>query len=71
MNILGCLDTPTSGEYFLNKQDVSKLNDNELAHIRKQGNWICFPDFQPASRSTALDNVMLPQIYAGIAKTQR
>ncbi|NVO20604.1 MAG: ABC transporter ATP-binding protein [Bacteroidetes bacterium] len=71
MNILGCLDTPTSGEYFLNKQDVSKLNDNELARIRNKEIGFVFQTFNLLPRSTALDNVMLPQIYAGIAKAQR
>jgi putative ABC transport system ATP-binding protein len=71
MNILGCLDTPTSGEYYLNKQDVSKLNDNELAHIRNKEIGFVFQTFNLLPRSTALDNVMLPQIYAGIPKAQR
>lgn len=71
MNILGCLDTPTSGEYTLNKQDVSKLNDNELARIRNKEIGFVFQTFNLLPRSTALDNVMLPQIYAGIAKAQR
>jgi putative ABC transport system ATP-binding protein len=71
MNILGCLDTPTSGEYILNKQDVSKLNDNELARIRNKEIGFVFQTFNLLPRSTALDNVMLPQIYAGIAKAQR
>ena len=71
MNILGCLDTPTSGEYYLNKQDVSKLNDNELARIRNKEIGFVFQTFNLLPRSTALDNVMLPQIYAGISKVQR
>ncbi len=71
MNILGCLDTPTSGEYLLNKQDVSKLNDNELARIRNKEIGFVFQTFNLLPRSTALDNVMLPQIYAGIPKAQR
>jgi len=71
MNILGCLDTPTSGEYLLNKQDVSKLNDNELARIRNKEIGFVFQTFNLLPRSTALDNVMLPQVYAGIPKAQR
>jgi putative ABC transport system ATP-binding protein len=71
MNILGCLDTPTSGEYFLNSQDVSKLNDNELAHIRNKEIGFVFQTFNLLPRSTALDNVMLPLIYAGMQKVQR
>jgi len=71
MNILGCLDTPSSGEYFLNNQDVSKLNDNELARIRNKEIGFVFQTFNLLPRSTALDNVMLPQVYAGIPKAQR
>jgi putative ABC transport system ATP-binding protein len=71
MNILGCLDTPTSGEYYLNGQDVSKLNDNELARIRNKEIGFVFQTFNLLPRSTALDNVMLPQVYAGISKVQR
>jgi putative ABC transport system ATP-binding protein len=71
MNIIGCLDTPTSGEYYLNGQDVSKLNDNELARIRNKEIGFVFQTFNLLPRSTALDNVMLPQIYAGISKEQR
>jgi putative ABC transport system ATP-binding protein len=71
MNILGCLDTPTSGEYFLNNNDVSKLNDNRLAEIRNKEIGFVFQTFNLLPRSTALDNVMLPQIYAGINKADR
>jgi putative ABC transport system ATP-binding protein len=71
MNILGCLDTPTSGEYLLNNNDVSKLNDNELARIRNKEIGFVFQTFNLLPRSTALDNVMLPQVYAGIPKAQR
>jgi putative ABC transport system ATP-binding protein len=71
MNILGCLDTPTSGEYFLNNMDVSKLNDNELAHIRNKEIGFVFQTFNLLPRSSALENVMLPQVYAGIPKIQR
>ncbi|MBW6499139.1 MAG: ABC transporter ATP-binding protein, partial [Bacteroidales bacterium] len=65
MNILGCLDTPTSGRYFLNRKDVSKLVDNELAEIRNREIGFVFQTFNLLPRSTALDNVALPLIYAG------
>jgi len=71
MNILGCLDTPTSGQYILNDQDVSKLNDNELARIRNKEIGFVFQTFNLLPRSTALENVMLPQIYAGYSKSER
>jgi putative ABC transport system ATP-binding protein len=71
MNILGCLDTPTSGQYFLNGEDVSKLNDNNLAEIRNKQIGFVFQTFNLLPRSTALENVMLPLIYSGIAKSKR
>ena len=71
MNILGCLDTPTSGSYFLNGEDVSKMDDNSLAEIRNRQIGFVFQTFNLLPRSTALENVMLPLIYAGIAKTRR
>jgi putative ABC transport system ATP-binding protein len=71
MNILGCLDTPTSGQYILNNQDVSKLNDNELARIRNKEIGFVFQTFNLLPRSSALENVMLPQIYAGYSKAAR
>jgi putative ABC transport system ATP-binding protein len=71
MNILGCLDTPTSGEYFLNGLDVSKMDDNELAEVRNKEIGFVFQTFNLLPRSTALENVMLPQIYAGISKAER
>ncbi len=71
MNILGCLDTPSSGQYFLNGKDVSKLDDNHLAEIRNKEIGFVFQTFNLLPRSTALENVILPQIYAGISKTQR
>lgn len=71
MNIIGCLDTPTSGEYFLNGTKVSKLNDNRLAEIRNKEIGFVFQTFNLLPRSTALENVMLPQIYAGYGKEQR
>ncbi|HTX88771.1 MAG TPA: ABC transporter ATP-binding protein [Bacteroidales bacterium] len=71
MNILGCLDTPTSGQYFLNGEDVSKLNDNELAEIRNKQIGFVFQTFNLLPRSTALENIMLPLIYAGMTKNKR
>jgi putative ABC transport system ATP-binding protein len=71
MNILGCLDTPTAGRYFLNGKDVSKLQDNELAEIRNKEIGFVFQTFNLLPRSTALDNVALPLIYAGQNKFQR
>lgn len=71
MNLLGCLDTPTSGIYSLNNTDVSTMNDNELAEIRNQEIGFIFQTFNLLPRSTALENVMLPQIYAGINKIER
>jgi putative ABC transport system ATP-binding protein len=71
MNILGCLDTPTGGEYFLNEEDVSKLDDNNLAEIRNRQIGFVFQTFNLLPRSTALENVMLPLIYSGVTKTKR
>ena len=71
MNILGCLDTPTRGKYFLNTDDVSSMNDNELAEIRNRQIGFVFQTFNLLPRSTALENVMLPLIYAGVNKVKR
>jgi len=71
MNILGCLDTPTSGQYFLNNEDVSKMDDNNLAEIRNKQIGFVFQTFNLLPRSTALENVMLPLIYAGYGKDKR
>ena len=71
MNILGCLDTPTSGMYVLNGQDVSQMEDNQLADIRNKEIGFVFQQFNLLPRLTALENVALPLIYAGLAKKQR
>lgn len=71
MNIIGCLDTPTSGTYILNGKDVSKLEDNQLAEIRNSEIGFVFQTFNLLPRYTALENVMLPLIYAGLSKHER
>ncbi|MDL2240495.1 ABC transporter ATP-binding protein [Bacteroidales bacterium OttesenSCG-928-K03] len=71
MNIIGCLDTPSSGHYYINGQDVSNIGDEELAAIRNKEIGFIFQSFNLLSRQTALENVMLPQIYAGIPKQER
>lgn len=71
MNVLGCLDTPTAGSYFLNGIDVSKQSDNELADVRNKEIGFIFQTFNLLQRSSALENVMLPLIYAGITKNDR
>ena len=71
MNILGCLDTPTSGSYNLNGKDVSKMSDDELAEIRNKEIGFVFQTFNLMPRTTALENVALPMIYAGISKKDR
>jgi putative ABC transport system ATP-binding protein len=71
MNILGCLDTPTQGIYILNGQDVSKMEDNDLAEIRNKEIGFVFQQFNLLPRLTALENVALPLIYAGLSKKQR
>ncbi len=68
MNIIGCLDTPTSGEYHLDDNEVSKLDDDELASIRNKKIGFVFQSFHLLSRNTALNNVMLPLTYAGYGK---
>lgn len=71
MNILGCLDTPSSGKYILNGQDVSTMEDNALADIRNKEIGFVFQQFNLLPRLTALENVALPLIYAGLSKKQR
>ena len=71
MNILGCLDSPTSGTYILNGHDVSTMPDNELADIRNKEIGFVFQQFNLLPRLTALENVALPLVYAGIPKKQR
>ncbi len=71
MNILGCLDTATSGKYILNNQDVSHLSDNELASIRNIEIGFVFQTFNLIPRMTSLENVALPLVYAGQPKKER
>ena len=71
MNLVGALDTPTSGEYVLNGTDVSKMDDNRLAEIRNKEIGFIFQTFNLLPRYTALENVMLPLIYAGVSKSER
>jgi len=71
MNLIGCLDTPTSGSYHLNGIDVSKMEDNMLAEIRNKEIGFVFQTFNLLPRYTALENVTLPLIYAGVPKIER
>jgi putative ABC transport system ATP-binding protein len=71
MNLLGCLDTPTSGSYVLNGKDVSQMSDDELADIRNKEIGFVFQTFNLLPRTTALDNVALPMVYAGASKKDR
>ena len=70
MNIIGCLDSPTNGSYYLNNKSVSKLDDDELAKIRNQEIGFVFQSFHLLARNTAFDNVMLPLKYAGLSKEE-
>ncbi len=71
MHILGALDTPSGGQYFLDGQDVSKLSDDQLADIRKNKVGFVFQAFNLLQRSTVLRNVMLPLVYSGVSKAER
>lgn len=71
MNILGCLDSPTAGTYILNEQDVSTMNDDALAEVRNKEIGFVFQQFNLLSAWTALENVTLPLIYAGLNRAQR
>ncbi len=71
MNLLGCLDTPTSGTYILNGSDVSQMSDDQLAEIRNKEIGFVFQTFNLLPRTTALENVALPMIYAGVSKSDR
>ena len=71
MNMIGCLDTPSSGQYFLDGQDVSRMTDNQLAEVRNKKIGFVFQTFNLLPRSSALDNVTLPLIYAGFSKSDR
>jgi len=71
MNVLGCLDTPTAGRYILNRSDVSMLDDDQLADIRNKEIGFVFQTFNLLPRYSALDNVTLPLVYAGISREKR
>lgn len=71
MNLLGCLDTPTAGSYILNGKDVSQMTDDQLAEIRNHEIGFVFQTFNLLPRTTALENVALPMVYAGFSKLER
>ncbi|MBV6471925.1 MAG: putative ABC transporter ATP-binding protein YknY [Saprospiraceae bacterium] len=71
MNLIGCLDTPSSGSYMLNGKDVSSMNDNELAEVRNKEIGFVFQTFNLLPRISALDNVAMPLVYAGASRTNR
>src|SRR5499426_2237099 len=71
MNLIGCLDTPSKGSYLLNGKQVSQMNDNELARIRNEEIGFVFQTFNLLPRATALHNVELPLVYAGVPAKQR
>src|SRR5881628_658523 len=71
MNLIGCLDTPSKGTYLLNNKEVSQMNDNELARIRNEEIGFVFQTFNLLPRATALHNVELPLVYAGMGRAER
>lgn len=71
MNILGCLDRPSAGEYYINGQAISKANENELARLRNKEIGFVFQSFNLLPRLTAFENVALPLIYAGVSRAER
>lgn len=71
MNVIGCLDTPSAGEYVLNSKSVARMSDDELAEVRNKDIGFVFQTFNLLPRQTALENVMLPLVYAGIPKALR
>lgn len=71
MNILGCLDRPSSGEYYINGQAISKANENELARLRNKEIGFVFQSFNLLPRLTAFENVALPLVYAGVSRAER
>jgi putative ABC transport system ATP-binding protein len=71
MNIIGCLDTPSGGNYFLRGTNVSQMTDNQLAEVRNKEIGFVFQTFNLLPRSTALENVALPLVYAGVSKSER
>ncbi len=71
MNMIGCLDTPSDGRYYLDGQDVSRMTDNQLAEVRNKKIGFVFQTFNLLPRSSALDNVTLPLVYSGLGRTAR
>ncbi len=71
MNLIGCLDSPTSGRYYLDGEEVSELDDNALSHVRNEKIGFVFQSFNLLPRATALDNVALPLVYAGVGRRDR
>ena len=71
MNLLGCLDSPTDGKYFLNQTDVSKMDDGELAEVRNKDIGFVFQTFNLLPRLSSLENVALPLVYSGMSKSER
>ncbi|MEM7552671.1 MAG: ABC transporter ATP-binding protein [Cyanobacteria bacterium P01_A01_bin.84] len=71
MNIIGCLDRPTKGSYYLNSVDVSQIDDTQLAHIRNKNLGFVFQQFHLLSQLSALENVMLPMVYANVPSSER